>query len=77
MSIQEPIAALALQGSEIEVMHAASRILAACIAAGRLSETNEDELIEFSVRCAVELARQADLAIQSDGETSARSALGR
>jgi len=76
MSIREPIAALALQGSEIEVMHAASRLFAALIAAGRLDETNQDQLIETSVRLAVELARQADLAIQSDGEPTSRSALG-
>jgi hypothetical protein len=76
MSIREPIAALSLQGSETEVMHAASRIFAAFVAAGRLGEDNQDALVETSVRVAVELARQADLAIQSDGESTTRSALG-
>ena len=77
MSIREPIAALKLEGSEIEVMHAASRIFAAFIAAGHLDATNRDELIETSVRVAVELSRQADLAIQSDGEPISQSALSR
>lgn len=77
MSIREPIAALSFQGAEVEVVHAASRIFAAFIAAGHLDETNQDQLIETSVRVAVELARQADLAIQSDGESTTRSALGR
>jgi len=77
MSIREPIAALKLEGSEKEVMHAASRIFAAFIAAGHLDETNQDQLIETSVRVAVEVARQTDLAIQSDGETNTRSALSR
>ena len=77
MSIREAISALSLEGSETEVLHAASRIFAACIVAGRLSETNQDELIEFSVRTAVELARQSDLAVQSEGEATTRSALGR
>jgi hypothetical protein len=77
MAIREPIAALKLDGSETEVMHAASRIFAAFIAAGHLDATNQDELIETSVRVAVELARQADLAIQSEGESTTRSALSR
>ena len=75
MSIREPIAALKLEGSEIEVMHAASRIFAAFIAAGQLGDDNQEELIERAVRVAVELSRQADLAIQSDGEPINRSAL--
>ena len=75
MSIREAISALTLQGSETEVMHAASRIFAALITAGRLGEINQDELIEFSVRAAVELARQADVAIQSEGEALGMSAL--
>ena len=75
MSIREAISALTLQGSETEVIHAASRIFAALITAGRLGETNQDELIEFSVRAAVELARQADVAIQSEGGALGMSAL--
>jgi hypothetical protein len=75
MSIREAISALTLLGSETEVMHAASRIFAALITAGRLGETNQDELIEFSVRAAVDLARQTDVAIQSEGEALGMSAL--
>lgn len=75
MSIREAISALTLQGSETEVMHAASRIFAALITAGRLGEANQDELIEFSVRAAVDLARQTDVAIQSEGEALGMSAM--
>ncbi len=76
MSIREAISALSLQGSETEVMHAASRIFAALIAAGRLTETNQDEMVEFAVRAAVDLARQTDVAIQSEGEAMGLSAFG-
>jgi len=75
MSIREAISALTLHGSEGEVMHAASRIFAALIATGRLNETNQDELVELSVRAAVDLARQTDIAIQSQGEALGMSAL--
>jgi len=76
MSIREPIAALSLGESETTVVHAASRIFSALIAAGRLTEANCDELVEFAVRAAVDLARQVDRAVESDGETVARSSLG-
>ena len=68
MAIREAISALKLDGGETVVLHVASRVFAALVASGRLTEKNGDELIEFSVRTAVELARQTDLAIESDGE---------
>ena len=52
------------------------RVFAALVASGRLTEKNSDDLIEFSVRTAVELARQTDLAIESSGEVISRSPLG-
>lgn len=76
MAIREAISALKLDGSETAVFHVASRVFAALVASGRLTEKNGDELIEFSVRTAVELARQTDLAIESDGEVISRSPLG-
>jgi hypothetical protein len=76
MAIREAISALKLDGSETVVLHVASRVFAALVASGRLTEKNGDELIEFSVRTAVELARQTDLAIESDGEVISRSPLG-
>ena len=76
MAIREAISALKLDDSETAVLHVASRVFAALVASGRLTEKNGDELIEFSVRTAVELARQTDLAIESDGEVISRSPLG-
>jgi hypothetical protein len=76
MAIREAISTLKLDGSETAVLHVASRVFAALVASGRLTDKNGDELIEFSVRTAVELARQTDLAIESDGELISRSPLG-
>ena len=76
MSIREPIAALSLGPSEKTVVHAASRIFAALISAGRLTKDNSDELVELAVRAAVDLARQVDRAIESDGETVTRGSFG-
>jgi hypothetical protein len=76
MPIREAITALNLDTSETAVLHVASRVFAALVASGRLSEKNSDELIEFSVRTAVELARQTDLSIESAGEVISRSPLG-
>jgi len=76
MPIREPIAALTLEPSETAVLEAASRIFSALIAAGRLGEENQDELVELSVRAAVALAREADRAIESDHEVVTRSSLG-
>jgi hypothetical protein len=75
MSIREPIAALTLEPSETAVLHAASRIFSALVVAGRLDDQNCDELVDFSVRTAVALARESDHAIESDGEVT-RGALG-
>jgi len=77
MTIRNPIAALALEPNEIAVLQAASRIFSALVAAGRLDDENGDELVEFSVRTAVALARESDRAIESDGEVLSRSGGGR
>jgi hypothetical protein len=69
MPVREPVAALALQHSETVVVHAASRILSALIAAGRLTESNSAELIRSSVRMALDLALEADRIIESDDES--------
>lgn len=69
MPTREPIAALELQHSETAVVHAASRILSALIAAGKLTEANSAELIRSSVRLAIELALEADRVLESDGES--------
>ncbi|RNC65613.1 MAG: hypothetical protein ED859_17365 [Desulfuromonadales bacterium] len=59
---------LRLQQSEGIVCQMASRLLAAFISAGHLNARNEDEVIARSVELAIKLARQADLAIESDDE---------
>ena len=50
-------------------MHAASRILAALIRNGRLTEGNHMALVRFAVRTALELALEADRIVQSEDET--------
>jgi len=76
VAIREAISALNLADGETAVLHVASRVFAALVASSRLTEKNSDELIEFSVRTAVELARQTELAIEGAGEVISRSPLG-
>ena len=73
MSVRQTAGALELQASEAVVVHAASRILAALIRNGRLTDGNHTALLRFAVRMAFELAREADRSVQSDGEPAARS----
>lgn len=70
MALREPIAALELQHSETAVVHAASRIFAAFVAAGRLAPgADASELIRSSVRLAIELALETDRVLESDDES--------
>ena len=73
MSVRQTQGALELQASEAVVVHAASRILAALIRNGRLTEGNHTALLRFAVRMAFELAQEADRSVQSDAEPAARS----
>ncbi len=59
-----------LQHSESVICHMASRLLAAQIAAGRLSADTEEALLEQCLDLAIKLARKADRAIESDNENS-------
>lgn len=59
-----------LQHSESVICHMASRLLAAQIAAGRLTADNEEALLEQCLGLAIKLARKADRAIESDNENS-------
>jgi hypothetical protein len=68
MSMRQAAAAAELQPSEAAIVQAASRILAALIRNGRLTEGNHAVLIRTSVSLAVELAREVDRTVQSDGE---------
>lgn len=61
---------LRLQHSEGIVCAMASRLLAAHIASGRLTDDNAEELIDRSITMAIQIARKADRAIESDNESS-------
>ena len=76
MSVRQTQGALELQASEAVIVHAASRILAALIRNGRLTEGNHTALIRFAVRMALELAREAERSVQSDAESAARAETG-
>ena len=69
MSVRQAQGALELQPSEQVVVHAASRILAALIRNGRLTEGNHATLVRFAVRTALEIAVEADRIVQSEDET--------
>ena len=76
MSVRQTQGALELQASEAVIVHAASRILAALIRNGRLTEGNHTALLRFAVRMACDLAKEADLSVQSDAEPAARPEAG-
>lgn len=61
---------LKLQYSENSVANMASRILSAYIATGKLTETNEEELITKATLLAIKLAQKADKFIDSDDEST-------
>jgi hypothetical protein len=59
---------LSLQPSETALLHAASRIYAAYIASGHVTEGNEDDMLDRSLAEALKLAQLAEEAVQSDRE---------
>lgn len=59
---------LALQKSEAAVLHAASRIFSAYVAAGQVDDRNEAEMLAKSVRNAIRMAVYTDKLVQSDEE---------
>ncbi|MCB9562398.1 MAG: zinc ribbon domain-containing protein [Kofleriaceae bacterium] len=59
---------LALQPSEQAVLHAASRIYAAWIAAGKVTDANADEVADRAVRAATRMALVVDRYVQADDE---------
>jgi hypothetical protein len=68
MTIRKTVAALELQQSESVVVHAASRIFAALIAAGHVNDRSRAEMVGFAVRAALDIALEADRIIASDDE---------
>lgn len=61
---------LRLQPSEGFVIDAAAQIFAAQIIAGKLTDSNRDELLKQSIRDAIRISLAVDDAIVSDGETA-------
>jgi hypothetical protein len=59
---------LSLEPSETAVLHAASRIFAGYLASGVVTEANEEELSDRSVRLATRMALVIEKYVQSDGE---------
>ncbi len=59
---------LSLQASEQAVLHAASRIYAAWIVAGQVTEANQEELADRAVRTATRMALVTDRYLQADDE---------
>jgi hypothetical protein len=59
---------LKLEPSETAVLHAASRILAAYIAAGAATAENEQQMADRAVKVATRMALVIDRYIQSDNE---------
>ena len=63
-----PIASLELQSSEAHVLAAASRLLAAHISTGNVSDDELEATMEQCVRQAIHLAVGIDRILQSDDE---------
>lgn len=62
--------ALNLQDSEAVVVQTAGIIYAAFIRSGQVKPESERELIGRAVKTAIEIARQVDEKVRSDGEVS-------
>ena len=59
---------VSLQPSEGIITTAAANIYTAYISAGRVTEGNEEEWIDRSIKEAISIARKTDATIQSDSE---------
>lgn len=64
----EPIAYLKLEPSETAVLHVASRIYAAQLAAHGGSDDKEESLMKQSILQAIKMARLVETLVQSDQE---------
>jgi uncharacterized membrane protein YvbJ len=65
---QAASAYLKLEPSEQAVFHAASRLYAAYITSGQLTDSNEGEVMKLAVTRAIQLALLTERSVQSDGE---------
>jgi len=61
---------LKLQWSESVIAVAASQIFAADISAGKVNDSNEEQMLHKSIRTAIKLADKADTLVKSDEEGS-------
>jgi hypothetical protein len=68
MALRQSPGAPELQATEVAVIHAASRILAALIQNGRLTNGNHSGLIRFAVERALEISRETERLIHGAGE---------
>jgi len=57
-----------LQWSESVIIAAASRIFAAYIAKGRVTDSNEEEMILKAIQTAIRMADKTDAMVKSDDE---------
>ena len=69
MSVRQTPGASELQASEVAVIHAASRIFAALVRNGRLTNGNHSTLIRSSVEMALEIARETERLVHGTSET--------
>jgi hypothetical protein len=76
MAVGRTPGASELQASEVAVIHAASRIFAALIAGGRLTNGNQAGLVRSAVQMALEIAREAESRIHGGGELETGPAAG-
>ena len=65
---KDAVAYLSLQPSETAVLHVASRVFAAYVATGRVTDDNEPEMVNRAVRAALRLALVTEKLVQSDDE---------
>jgi len=68
MSVRQTQGAVELQASEVALIHAASRIFAAMIHSGRLTNGNHSGLIRFAVKRALEIARETERLVHGPAE---------
>ena len=68
MSVRQVQPALEPPANEAAIVQAASRILAALIRNGRLTNGNHSTLIRSSVEMAIEIAREADSLLNGSAE---------
>jgi len=71
MSVRPVQGAVEVQASEVALIHAASRIFAAMIHSGRLTNGNHSGLIRFAVERALEIARETERLLHGPAELEA------